>query len=88
MAKIFIYLKYRPEIYDVVVDVYDEQGKHLSRSEYSGVKQVVVRAREVRVSAQLSSNPFALVIDVSKPYVELSGKDILYVGERNWIVKK
>jgi len=78
---IIVYLKHKPEEYDALVYVYGDDGKLAETRTYSGVKQVVFKTGEVRVSRQLASNPIALVTRAVKPVVELREGSILYIAD-------
>ena len=82
MARVFISLNHKPEKYDVAISIYSEQGRLVEEREYRGVKQVVLKAREVRVSAQLASNPIVLIAELDNPSIEVVGEDILSIGEK------
>lgn len=51
----------------------------MDSKEYEGVKQLVIRARETRISRQLAPEPYTLVIDVEKPRIELKENTLLYI---------
>ncbi len=77
--KIFVSLKHKPEEYIVKLRIYDDNGKLVDSKEYEGVKQLVIRARETRISRQLAPEPYTLVIDVEKPRIELKENTLLYI---------
>ena len=72
-------LKHKPEEYDVKVNIYNDEGKLVKEYTYSGVKQLVFKTSEVRVSRQLSIEPFTLVTYAEKPKVELREETLLYI---------
>jgi len=76
---IIVYLRHKPEEYVVEVNIYDGSGKLSESRSYSGVKQVVFKTSEVRVSRQLAPEPLALVTSAAKPRVELREGSILYI---------
>lgn len=79
MAKVVISLKHRPEEYEVKIRIYGNDGKLIDTREYNGIKQVVIRAREVRISRQIAPDPLVLVLDAEKPDVEVKEGSLLYI---------
>ncbi len=81
MAKAFISIHHRPEEYDVKVYVYSDDGKLYREKVYEKIKQVVIKnPREVRISAQLASNPTVLIVSIDRVSVNVRD-NILYIGE-------
>ncbi len=81
LAKIVISLKYKPEEYDALVKTYNDEGRLEREDEYKGIKQVVIHAREVRISRQIAPSPIVLVVEAVKPRYRLVENNILYVEE-------
>lgn len=81
MPKIMIYLNPKTEEYDVQVYFYDSSGKLSSRLEYKGVKQIVIRTPEVRLSRQLFHDKVALIVEAVNPRIDLRGDGLLYIIE-------
>lgn len=81
MAKIMVYLDPKTEEYDVQVYVYDSSGRLHSKLDYKGIKQLVIRAPEVRISRQLFHDKVALVIESVNPRIDLKGDGLLYIAE-------
>ena len=76
MPKLFIALEHQPERYNVAISIYSDEG-----SLFKEVKQVVIKsAKEIRLSAQLASNPVVIVASIEKPIVELKHESILYIS--------
>ncbi len=80
MAKLIISLKHKPEEYDVKIKIYGSDGKLLDTKEYSGIKQLVIRSKEVRISRQIAPDPFVLIIDAEKPDIEVKEGSLLYIS--------
>jgi hypothetical protein len=81
MKMIMLTLKHRPENYDVTVEVYDENGKLVEKKEHEGIKQIVVRGGEVRISRQIAGSPTVIVINAEKPELKVKAGSIIYVEE-------
>lgn len=79
MPVAMLYLQPRLEEYNVTLYIYDSSGKLVESKQYSGIKQVVIRSPEVRISRQLFYDEIAVVIELRNPKVELKEGGILYV---------
>ncbi|WFO74982.1 hypothetical protein J4526_07890 [Desulfurococcaceae archaeon MEX13E-LK6-19] len=79
--RILLALNHKIEEYDVRASIYGEDGRLVDEKEFKGVKRVSIVNSRVYVSAQLSSNPFTLIIETEKPSVRLKNENILVVGE-------
>lgn len=79
MTKIMVYLTPRVEEYDVHVYVYNNEGKLSLSKEYKGVKQVVIRSPEVRISRQLFFEKIAILVEAENPEIELKKEGLLYI---------
>ncbi len=82
MAKIMLSLRHKPEEYDVTIRIYNDEGILVEEKKYESIKQVVIRARETRISRQIAPSPIVLVVDLDEPQVELQGENILVIGGR------
>lgn len=81
MPKIIAALYHRPEEYDVVISTYSNEGLLIKEEKFKGIKQVIIKSRETRVSAQLSNNPMVLIIDIDKPIYNVKEGKLLIIGE-------
>jgi len=81
MPKIMAALYHKPEEYDVLVSIYNSEGMLVKEKKLEGIKQVIVKSKEVRVSAQLSNNPIVLIIDIDKPIYNVKEGKLLIIGE-------
>lgn len=80
MVKLLISLKHKPEKYDVKIRIYGSDGKLLDAKEYNGIKQLVIRAKEVRISRQIAPDPLVLILDTGKPDIEVKEGSLLYIS--------
>ncbi|MCD6488645.1 MAG: hypothetical protein J7K21_05415 [Desulfurococcales archaeon] len=81
MPKLFIALEHQPERYNVAISIYSDEGSLIEERVFKEVKQVVIKsAKEIRLSAQLASNPVVIVASIEKPIVELKHESILYIS--------
>ncbi len=80
--KILLSLHHRPEEYRVKLSIYNGDGKLVDARTYNGVKQVVLRTCEARVSRQVAASPVVLMIDAEEPHVELREGGILVVEDK------
>lgn len=81
MPKIIVALYHRPEEYDIVISTYSNEGLLIKEEKFEGIKQVIIKSREIRVSAQLSNNPMVLIIDIDKPIYNIKEGKLLIIGE-------
>jgi len=81
MPKIMTALYHKPEEYDVIISIYNDEGLLVKEEKLEGIKQVIVNSKEVRVSAQLSNNPIVLIIDTDKPIYSAKEGKLLIIGE-------
>lgn len=79
--KVMVYLKPMLEEYEVRLYLYNEEGKLIDVKSYTRVKQIVVRAEEVRVSRQIFHEQLAMIIESSSPRVEYRDGGVLYIEE-------
>ncbi|GEM_PF-918124 len=79
MYRLMIMLRYKPEEYHVKIYVYNGVGKLVDTREYNGVKQVILKTKEVLVSRQLSLEPFTIVTCAEKPRIDFRENSLLYV---------
>ncbi len=84
MPKILLSLHYKPEEYNVKIAIYNDEGKLEESREYKGVKQVVLRVPETRISRQIADSPVVLVVHGEKPIIELKAGNILVVEDEAW----
>ncbi len=75
-------LRHKPEEYNVTIRIYNDEGMLIEEKKYESIKQVVIRARETRISRQIAPSPIILVVDVDEPRIELQGENILVIGGR------
>lgn len=80
MSRLVVYLKPKFEEYDVKVYVYNDVGKLIEERSYLGIKQVVIRASEIRVSRQLFHDYLALVVETQVPNIEVKENSLLYIS--------
>jgi len=81
MPKIMTALYHKPEEYDVIISIYSDEGLLVKEEKLEGIKQVIVKSKEVRVSAQLANNPIVLIIDTDKPVYSVKEGKLLIIGE-------
>ena len=81
MPKIMTALYHKPEEYDVIISIYSDEGLLVKEEKLKGIKQVIVKSKEVRVSAQLANNPIVLIIDTDKPVYSVKESKLLIIGE-------
>ncbi len=81
MPKILVSLQYKPEEYDVKLGIYNDEGKLVDSREYKGIKQVVLKVPETRISRQIADSPVVLVVHAEKPNVGLRAGNILVVED-------
>ena len=81
MPKIMTALYHKPEEYDVIISIYSDEGLLVKEEKLKGIKQVIVKSKEVRVSAQLANNPIVLIIDTDKPVYSVKEGKLLIIGE-------
>ncbi len=81
MPKIMTALYHKPEEYDVIISIYSDEGLLVKEEKLEGIKQVIVKSKEVRVSAQLANNPIVLSIDTDKPAYSVKEGKLLIIGE-------
>ncbi len=81
MPKIMTALYHKPEEYDVIISIYNDEGLLVKEEKLEGIKQVIVKSKEVRVSAQLSNNPIVLIIDTDKPVYSAKEGKLIIIGE-------
>lgn len=79
MPKLIIYLKPKFEEYDVKVYIYSQEGRLLEEKNFEKIKQIVIRAGEVRISRQLFHEHQALIMDTQNPRIEV-GEGLLYIS--------
>lgn len=79
MPKVMIYIEPKVEEYNTHIYIYDDEGRLTTKTYYKGLKQIVIRTPEVRVSRQLFYDKIALIIDAKNPKVELRGEGLLYI---------
>ena len=82
LSKVLVYLTPKPEEYDVVLYIYSEEGKLLESKEYRGVKQIVIKSSEVRISRQIFHEQIALFVEASRPEIELRSGSLLYIIDK------
>ena len=81
MPKIMTALYHKPEEYDVIISIYNDEGLLVKEEKLEGIKQLIVKSKEVRVSAQLSNNPIVLIIDTDKPVYSAKEGKLIIIGE-------
>ena len=81
MPKIMAAIYHRPEEYDVILSIYDNKGLLVKEEKFEGIKQVIIKSREIRVSAQLANNPIVLIIDTEEPVYSLKEGKLLIIGD-------
>lgn len=79
MSKLILYIKPKFEEYEVKVCIYDSTGKLVEEKAFFGVKQIVIKGLEVRLSKQLFHEYIALIVDAPTPKVEVKEGGLLYV---------
>jgi len=79
MPKIITYLKPKFEEYDVEIYVYGDEGKLIERKTATHVKQVVIKAPEVRISRQLFHEYTALIIESKTARVDVKEDGLIYI---------
>ncbi len=81
MPKIMTALYHKPEEYDVIISIYNNEGLLVKEEKIEGIRQVIVRSKDVRISAQLANNPVVLIIDTDKPVYRVKEGKLLIIGE-------
>ena len=84
MAKVMVFLKHKPEEYIVKTIIYNDDGQKVEEKNYDGIKQVIIKACEVRLSRQLSPDPFSIVIDAKNPEIEVKEGTLLYIIDKGY----
>ncbi len=84
MSKVMVFLRHKPEEYAVKTIIYSDDGQKVEEKNYDGIKQVIIKAGEVRISRQLSPDPFSLVIDAKNPKIEVKEGTLLYVIDEGY----
>ncbi|MEM2024912.1 MAG: hypothetical protein QXW94_01300 [Desulfurococcaceae archaeon] len=79
MPKLILYVKPKFEEYDIGLYIYDDHGKLVEEKTYSSVKQVVIKAGEVRLSKQLFHEYISLIVDAKSLTVEVKENGLLYI---------
>jgi hypothetical protein len=79
MPKVIVYLKPKFEEYDVEVYVYDVYGRLVDKRSIEHVKQLVIKAPEIRVSRQLFHEYTALLVDADKPRIDFKEGGLVYI---------
>ncbi|WP_052833872.1 hypothetical protein [Staphylothermus marinus] len=81
MGKIVLSLKHKPEEYSVLIKVYGGDGALVKEESIDHIKQVIIKAGEVRLSRQLSPEPLVVVIDAEKPSIMVKEGTLLYIRD-------
>ncbi len=84
MAKVMVFLRHKPEEYHVKTIIYNDDGQKIDEKNYEGIKQVIIKASEVRLSRQLSPDPFSLVIDAKNPEIKVREGTLLYIVDKGY----
>lgn len=79
MGKVILSLKHKPEEYSVSIRIYDDGGFLVKEEKYDHIKQVIIKAGEVRLSRQISPEPFVIVIDAEKPSITIKEETLLFI---------
>ncbi|ADI32067.1 hypothetical protein [Staphylothermus hellenicus] len=79
MGKVVLSLKHRPDEYSVLARVYDSDGSLVREEGFDHIKQVIIKAGEVRLSRQLSPEPIVIVVDAEKPSIMVKEGALLYI---------
>jgi len=79
MYKLLVSITHHPEEYVVEINMYNDEGRLVDTRRYNGVKQVVFKTPEVRLSNQLSPKPVVLIVSAEKPVIDLKENTLLYI---------
>lgn len=74
-----VYIKPKLEEYDVKIYFYGIDGKLVNSKEFNGIKQIVIKSQEVRVSRQIFHEYLALIVETTEPKVETKEGSLLYI---------
>ncbi len=85
MYKLMVIMEHRPEEYVVTINMYSGEGKLVETKSYEGVKQVVLRAREVSIAKQLSPQPIVLIVSIDKPRIDFKENSLLYIVDEEYV---
>ncbi|MEM4717350.1 MAG: hypothetical protein QXE81_01140 [Desulfurococcaceae archaeon] len=79
MSKLMIYIKPKLEEYDVKIYFYGTDGRLIRSKEFYGIKQIVIKSQEVRISRQIFHEYLALIVETIDPRVETKEGSLLYI---------